>query len=272
MGKLKAVTPIVLALLIAFAGSLFLYRWVKMQTAPTEVVTIEAEAVPVAVAAVSLPWGTKLKHEMMKTTPYLRESLPAGYCSECGSLEGRVLVTPLKENEPILESRLAPETIDSGGVSAIVPKGKRAIAVKGDKVIGISGFIRPGNRVDVLVTMNDPINKKEITKTVLENILILATGTQIEEKDKGEPSPVDVYTLEVTPDDAEKLSLAATGGRLQFALRNVTDTETVMTSGATASQTLSSYKKHAARKRGGIRYHTVEIIRDGKVIRKRVGS
>lgn len=272
MGKYKAVIPIVLALVIAFAGSVFLYRWVKTQTAPTEVVKIEAEAVPVAVAAVGLPWGTKLKSEMMKTVPYLKESLPEGHYSECSAIEGRVLITPLKENEPILEYRLAPETVDSGGVSAVVPMGKRAIAVKGDKVIGISGFIRPGNRVDVLVTMTDPNNKKEITKTVLENILVLATGTQIEEKDKGEPSPVDVYTLEVTPDEAERLSLAATEGKLHFALRNVTDTETVMTSGATKSRTLSSYKKQAVRKKGGTRYHSIEIIRDGKVIKQRVTS
>ena len=75
---------------------------------------------------------------------------------------------------------MAPDSVTTGGVSAIVKPGKRALAVKGDKVIGLSGFIRPGNWVDVLVTITNPLNKRKITKTVLENILVLATGIEIE--------------------------------------------------------------------------------------------
>jgi pilus assembly protein CpaB len=129
-----------------------------------------------------------------------------------------------------------------GGVSAVIKKGMRAVAVKGDKVIGISGFIQPGNRVDVLVTLKDPKSRIEITKMVLSNVLVLATGTEIQEKNDGKPSPVDVYTLEVDPEQAEKLALAATEGKLQFALRNMTDMETILTKGATVSQTLASLR------------------------------
>jgi len=114
--------------------------------------------------------------------------------------------------------------------------------VKGDKVIGLSGFILPGNFVDVLVTVTDPATKSRITKTVLERIPVLATGTEIEEDDKGDTAPVDVYTLEVTPEQAEKLALAATEGRIQFALRNVTDTEAVLTRGATIPETLGALR------------------------------
>ena len=242
MGRLKALIPIALALIVATGGSVFLYKWLKIKTTPTEVVKMEAEAVPVVVATVDLPWGTKLQKEMLKTVPYLKESLPDGYQSNPDLLAGRVVISPFKASEAVLESRLAPENVTVGGVSAVIKPGMRAVAVKGDKVIGISGFIQPGNRVDVLVTLKDPNTKNETTKMVLSNVLVLATGTEIQEKNDGKPSPVDVYTLEVDPEQSEKLSLAAAEGKLQFALRNSMDMETVLTKGATISQTLASLR------------------------------
>jgi pilus assembly protein CpaB len=242
MGRWKAFIPIILALIVATGGSVFLYKWIQVKTAPAAVVQVEAQAVPVVVAATDLTWGTKLTKEMLKTVPFLRESLPAGYLSDPEALEGRVVMTPLKEREPVLESRLASTDVTVGGVSAVIKPGMRAVAVKGDKVIGISGFIQPGNRVDVLVTMRDPSTSNEITKMVLSNVLVLATGTEIEDSRDGKPRPVDVYTLEVDPEQAERLGLAAAEGKLQFALRNMTDQETVLTKGATIAQTLRSLR------------------------------
>ena len=241
MKRWRAILPIFLALVVALTASFFLYKWLQRQRAPKEVVkVVESEAVPVVVAAVDLPWGTKLNSEMIKRTPYLKESLPPGYFSDSDAMEGRVLIVSLKQNEPILETKLAPTSVTTGGVSAVVTPGKRAISVKGDKVLGISGFIKPGNRVDVLVTLKH--GKQETTKIVLENVLVLATGKEIQENDKGNPSPVDVYTMEVTPEEGEKLTLAASKGKLQFALRNVTDTEIVLTKGATVDKTLSAFR------------------------------
>ena len=242
MGRWKAFIPIALALMVATGGSLFVYKWLQAKTAPAAVVQVEAQAVPVVVAAADLNWGTKLTVEMLKTVPFLKESLPAGFVSDPNDLVGRVVISALKQREPVLESRLAPKEVTMGGVSAVIKAGMRAVAVKGDKVIGISGFIQPGNRVDILVTMKDPNTKNEITKMVLSNVLVLATGTEIEEKRDGKPSPVDVYTLEVDPEQAERLALAAAEGKLQFALRNATDTETVLTQGATIAQTLRSLR------------------------------
>ncbi len=242
MKRWRAILPIFLALVVALTASFFLYKWLQRQRAPKEVVkVVESDAVPVVVAAVDLPWGTKLNSEIIKRTPYLKESLPPGYFSDSDAMEGRVLIVSLKQNEAILETKLAPTSVSTGGVSAVVTPGKRAIAVKGDKVLGISGFIKPGNRVDVLVTLKHG-KKNETTKIVLENVLVLATGKEIQENDKGNPSPVDVYTMEVTPKEGEKLTLAATKGRLQFALRNVTDAEIVLTKGATINKTLSSFR------------------------------
>ena len=267
MGKWKAFVPLALGLVIASLVGLFAYKWLNVQRTQKEVVNVESEALPVAVAAIDLPWGTKLSPEMVKTLLYIKESIPSGAFLEPELLKERVLISPLKQNEPILECRLAPDSVTVGGVSAIVKPGKRALAVKGDKVIGLSGFIRPGNWVDVLVTITNPLNKREMTKTVLENILVLATGAEIEEnKEGGKPHSVDVYTLEVTPKEGEKLSLAANHGKLHFALRNVIDKETVLTNGATVSGTLASFRPK--KKRAGKTF-TVEIIEGDKMTKKK---
>lgn len=241
MGNWRALVPIAISLVIAVIGSIFLYKWIERQRGPKETVRVEkTEAVPIAVAAANLPWGTKLKPEMIKMAPYLKQSLPAGYFSSTSDLKDRVIVLPLKLNESITEAKLAPTSVKTGGVSAILKPGTRAIAVKGDKVIGISGLINPGNRVDVIVTVKDPAIEKVRSKIVLENLLVLATGTQIQRNEKGEPMPVDVYTMEVTPEQAERLALAASQGRLNFALRNATDSEDIMTRGVTIPQLLGS--------------------------------
>jgi len=243
MKRWRAIFSISLALVVALSASFFLYQWIKTQRSPQEVVrVVESEAVPIVVAAVDLPWGTKIKPEMIKSAPYLKESLPPGHISDLAAMTGRVLIATVKQDEPILEARLAPTSVTTGGVSAVIPPGKRALAVKGDKVLGISGLINPGNRVDVLVTMTGKKKGREITKIVLEHILVLATGKEMQKNDKGDPSPVDVYTLEVTPEEGEKLALAAAKGKLQFALRNVTDAETVLTHGATVDKTLASFR------------------------------
>jgi pilus assembly protein CpaB len=281
MGRWKAFIPVALALIIATGGSVYLYNWLQGKTTPTDLVKLkgdQVEAVTVVVAATDLNWGTKLKKEMLKTVPYMKESLPEGHFSDPAMLEGRVVVTPLKMREPVLEYRLAPVNVTTGGVSAVIKSGMRAVAVKGDKVIGISGFIQPGNRVDVLVTLKDPRNKEETTKLVLSNVQVLAAGTEVEENEEGKPNPVDVYTLEVDPEQAEKLSLAATKGKLQFALRNMMDTETVLTKGATIPQTLASLrgdppkpKTPEAVKRWVPRTQstTVEMIKGGKVSKQK---
>jgi pilus assembly protein CpaB len=267
MGKWKAFVPLALALVIASLVGIFAYKWL-IQTTQKKVVSVESEAVPVAVAAADLPWGTKFSPEMVKTLPYLKESLPPGSFLDTESLKGRVLISPLKKNELVLECRLAPDSVTTGGISAIVKPGKRALAVKGDKVIGLSGFIRPGNWVDVLVTTTNPLNKRKITKIVLENILVLATGVEIEEtKEGGKPHSVDVYTLEVTPVEGEKLSLAANHGKLHFALRNITDKEIVLTNGATISGTLASFRPK--KKKQASKTFTVEVIEGSKMIKKK---
>jgi len=148
---------------------------------------------------------------------------------------------PINSKELILESALAPEGVTKGGVTAILKPGKRAVALAGNKLMGVSGFVNPGDHVDILMQTTDPKTSETINKTVFENVRILATGTQLVTNAEGQPSPVDSYTFEVTPEEGERLTLAASSGKLQFALRSVLDSETVLTTGATSKEILASY-------------------------------
>ena len=234
MGRWRAVVPIVLALVVAVVASFLLYKWMKKQTAPKKVA--EVKTVQVVVAEVDLHPGMKLKSEMMKTVSYLEESLPMGHFIAPEKAAGRVVITPMKRQELILESRLAPATVKQGGMAAIITPGKRAVSIAGNKVLGSSGLINPGDRVDILLTADGK------NKTVFENVLVLATGPQLRRNSEGKPSPVNVYTLEVTPEQGEKIILAASSGKIHFALRSVLDTETVLTTGATRKEILAAYR------------------------------
>jgi len=243
MGKWRAVVPIVLALVIAVVASVLIYKWMKKQTAPKEVAKVEEVNIKqAAVAQVNLPAGSKLKEEQFKTVSFLEESLPPGYFSDPKKLIGRVVIKPINSKELILESGLAPVGVTKGGVTAILKPGKRAVALAGNKLMGISGFVNPGDHVDILMQTTDPKTSETVNKTVFENVRVLATGAQLVTDAEGKPSPVDSYTLEVTPEEGERLTLAASSGKLQFALRSVLDSETVLTTGATPKEILASYR------------------------------
>jgi len=237
MGKNKVIFGI--GMLASLIAGLLSYTWMQGNALAQRRAT---ETQPVVVAATDLKWGTAISKEMVKGLPFLKRTLPPGSFRDAASVEGRTLVYPVREGEPILESQLAPRTADAGGIAAVIGPRKRAMAVKVDKVIGVSGFIHPGNRVDVVATFNRLGNDSTpATKTVIENVLVLAAGPEMEKTGKGEKSaPVDVITLEVTADEGEKLALAATEGKLQLALRNQADSEEVPTQGTTVARLMSS--------------------------------
>ena len=241
MAKYKSFISFGIAIFLALVATVLVINWLQQKGQKKAAAPIETQEV--AVAKADLSWGTELSQEMIETKPFLKTSLPAGNFSDLSSLVGRVLISPVMASEPILESRLAPVTAKAGGVAAVLSPDKRAIAIKADKVIGVSGFIHPGNRVDVLVTIDvERASNKPVTKTILENILVLASGPEIVRKSKKEESsPVDVITLEVTLEEAEKLALAATEGKILLVLRNFNDTKNVLTKGMTIPTLLTSY-------------------------------
>ena len=180
----------------------------------------------VAVAKVQIPLGTKIVAEQVSIVQFPKESTPDGTFETPDKLVGRVAVMNIPAREPITESRLAPEGT-AAGLSAVIPEGYRAMTVKVDDAAGISGFIQPGTLVDVVVVidpregsgMQDPISK-----IVLQNIKVLANGQNIDKpQDQREANSVKAVTLQVTPEQAEKLALASNEGKLQLVMRNQID-------------------------------------------------
>jgi pilus assembly protein CpaB len=180
----------------------------------------------VAVAKVAIPLGTKIIPEQLMVVQFPKESIPDGSFDSPEKLAGRVAVVNIAPREPVTEARLAPIGT-AGGLSAVIPEGYRAMTVKVDDVVGISGFIMPGTLVDVVVVI-DPAEKAgmqdPISKIVLQNIKVLANGVNIDQpEDQREANSVKAVTLLVTPDQAEKLALASSEGKLQLVMRNSID-------------------------------------------------
>src|SRR5215510_1273382 len=180
----------------------------------------------VAVAKVAIPVGTKILPEQVMVVPFPKESMPEGHFESGDKLGGRIAVVNIGPREPITEAKIAPEG-SVGGLSAIIPEGYRAMTVKVDDVVGISGFIMPGTLVDIVVVIDPDEHagmQNPISKIVLQNIKVLANGQNIDKpEDQREANSVKAVTLQVTPEQAEKLALAATEGKLQLVMRSQID-------------------------------------------------
>lgn len=196
------------------------------------------------VAAVDLQLGQPLNPEQLKQVEWPRDSIPNGAFQKTEDLNGRIAKTAIQRGEPILESKLAPVG-SKAGLSAVIPPGKRAMTVKVNEVIGVAGFALPGTYVDIMVSTQEEgaqqANKdRQISKIVLERILVLAIAQEAT-RDESKPKVVSAVTLEVTPEQAEKLDLARSVGSLSLVLRNQVDPQATATEGAT-KQTLLSEK------------------------------
>ncbi|MFV0421268.1 Flp pilus assembly protein CpaB [Oleidesulfovibrio sp.] len=236
----SSLIQISLALILALVAGVLVFR--MMRTPARQVQVQEVPKVTLAVAAADIAKGTKLREEHLKIAEFLQQSAPKGAFASTEEVIGRVVATAVSAGEPLTPARLVNDTTQYGGVSTMVMPGKRAVAVKGNKVLGIAGFIRPGNHVDVLVTIDDNRRKDDtaVTKTVLENIRVLATGTELQQEgDDSTTSPVDIYTLEMTPDEVEILSLASARGQIHFSLRNPADKDSILTKGIDIPRTLT---------------------------------
>ena len=195
----------------------------------------------VVVAKVAIPLGTKIIPEQLSVVQFPRESMPDGVYDSVEKLVGRVAVTNIAVREPVTEAKLAAEGT-AGGLSAVIPEGYRAITVKVDDVVGISGFLQPGAMVDVVVVIDPAENSSQdpISKIVLQNIKVLANGQNIDQpKNEREANSVKAVTLQVTPEQAEKLVLAANEGKLQLVMRNGIDQGDAQTPGVNKRSLLS---------------------------------
>src|SRR6478752_2337239 len=183
-----------------------------------------APGVEVVVAANDIAVGAKVGESDVKTVRYTAADLPANAFHLKTSVVGRGAILPIAKGEFFLPNKLAGENAGSG-MPSLIPPGMRAISVRVNEVIGVAGFVVPGTRVDVLLTGNPSGAPEQQTTTVLENVAVIATGQKLERNTAGEPQLTPVITLLVSPDDAQKLTLATTQGKIQLALRNPLDTK-----------------------------------------------
>jgi pilus assembly protein CpaB len=225
--RLRHLVVIGVAVVTAALASFGVYLTLKRMP----VREVEVAHTFVVVASRALPTGVRLAAADLKVVPWPANSMVAGGFSKIDTVVDRGLLSSVVENEPVVESKLA--HADGGaGLPSAIPTGMRAMSVKVNDVIGVAGFLDPGTRVDLMVT----IRRKEdsTSRTVVSNVQVLTAGTRGDQqrpKDAKTPSSAAVVTLLVSPEDAERIALAQTEGQIMLSLRNPLDTEQTASAG-----------------------------------------
>src|SRR5437867_9891594 len=209
-----------LSLTLSVAATILAYRFLSSRLAPP------TDVVAIVVASRHISVGARLTAGDLRVVTWPKSVLMEGSVANHVEVIGRGAVVSMLANEPILESKLAAKEAGAG-LAAIIPEGMRAVAVKVNDVIGVAGFALPGTRVDVILSGSpDRGTETDTTKIILENVQVLASGQNVEQDANGKPQNVQVITLLVTPEQAQKLALGSVDGRIQLALRNSMDLAT----------------------------------------------
>jgi pilus assembly protein CpaB len=231
----RTLIVVTVAVLVATLATLAVYQ--AVQRVPVR--EVEAPGTPVLVAARDLPVGTMLANTDVKVASWPARSPIAGAFATAEEVMNRGLIADVATNEPITAAKLAP--VEAGaGLPPVIPAGMRAISVQVNDVIGVAGFVTPGNRVDVVATIAKQENS--MSRVVVSNVRVLASGTRFDqEKSKnGQPIQSTVVTLLVTPADGERIALASVEGKLHLTLRNPLDGDMTTTSGVRVASLLGA--------------------------------
>jgi pilus assembly protein CpaB len=235
----------VLAIAVLAGGGLAYGTYNMMQNQPVK--TVATPTQPVVVAAVDLSLGAELKADDLKVLSFPAGQAPEGSFAQSQEIVGRGLIVSVVKGEPILPAKLASKEAGAG-LPPVIPDGMRAVSVRVNEVIGVAGYVLPGSRVDVIATASPTSQMADTTsKVVLANVLTLTAGTRMEQDQKdGKPVQVTVVTLAVTPEQAERLALASTEGKIQLALRNPLDQSAPATPGIRPAVLLGMAKQPAS--------------------------
>jgi pilus assembly protein CpaB len=240
MARMRVFLVLLLALTAGGALALGTYNYVSNSSSQGST-GAAIPSKPVVVAASDLPLGSELTADDVKVIEWPASSVPADAISDPKEAVGRGLVMAVVQYEPILPLKLASKEAGSG-LPPVIPPGLRAVSVRVNEVIGVAGYVVPGTRVDVLTTINPGQQQTTMTsKVILTDVQVLAAGTKLDNTaDKDKPVPVSVVTLLVNPDEAERLTLAASEGKIQLALRNPLDRSAPATRGVRPAVLLGS--------------------------------
>ena len=246
MNRKRILGIVAFAFCLALVASLGAYRFLSEKNQMAE--SAKLQTVGVAVAVVDIPLGTTINSNQVGVSLWPRNLYPKDAFTTAAPVVGRIAMRDFLRGEPIVESRLVPKDKSSGLLSLKVPAGMRAFTVKVNEVVGVGGFIVPDSRVDVVVTtaVSPQRQQEQVAKTFLQNILVLAAGQVVEQKDN-KPVTVNTVTLAVTPDESEKLALASNDGKIQLVMRNFADAQKVETPGSDKGGLLSSMRPKPSR-------------------------
>lgn len=235
----------VVALIFAGLASWGVYNYLQQETKKSKLTKTDQTVV----ATADLPVGTKLNATQLKVASWPKESRPPGSFADATPVVDRVVVRQIAAGEAVTEQKLLPKDIKAGAgmMTYVVPEGHRAVTVGVNEVAGVAGFLSPNNRVDIVLSTLIPRSSppENISKIILQDVPILATGQVATEQKDGKPLIVPTVTLDLTPEDAEKLILASTKGTLQLLLRNVIDKAPAETRGATIFKVLGGVERTA---------------------------
>ena len=207
---------IVISLLLAVGAAWVANRWLITQNEQREAAS---DTVPVAAAAIDIPFGTRIEPRHVVMIQMLKDSAPQGVFPASAAVEGKIARAPIMKGEILLAGRFA-DAGEGSTLATVITENMRAVSVRVNDVVGVAGFLLPGNRVDVVSAYRD--GQETRSETIVQNVKVLAVD-QTAATEKNEPVVVRAVTLEVTPVDAEKLALAAERGAIQLALRNPLD-------------------------------------------------
>lgn len=269
MGARRLGFALVAALIISIVITSFFYLRVTRQQA-----VARPQTKLVVAAKSALQPGTPLTADNLTEIDWPMNVSLEGLIDKKADAVGRILIYAVEANEPVLKHDMAPS--GSFGLAAKIPDGMRATSVKTNEVTDVAGFIFPGSHVDVEVTMRpDNSASGPITRTVLQNVQVLATGKKMDPDPNGKPENVSVVTLLVTPEESEKLALLQNQGTIHFVLRNGGDTATPNTAPVDMAELTGIPRKAptvraaAHVKRDGAAkapQYTVETFTGGKVL------
>lgn len=225
----RFLSVLLFAVVVAGLASLVLYLQIRSKLNLDE----PPAANQIIVATRQLEVGTVIKEGDVKSVPWAGD-LPQGSLATVEAAYKRGVISTIYPSEPVLETRLAAEGA-GGGLAATIPKGMRAVGLKVDQVIGVAGFVVPGMRVDIIVAGNpgqEYSDRGTMSKLLLQNIEVLSAGQNIQRDAEGKPIQVQVVNVLVTPEQAERVTLASSEARIQLVLRNPLDQDEVSTTGA----------------------------------------
>lgn len=238
-----------LALAIAAASVAGFSTLRLLSTRPTAPARSDVAATRAVVATRNLAVGSLVTEQDVQVVAWPASPLPEGFISDPADVIGRGLIADVRANEPFLATKIA-EKGSGAGLPIVIPEGMRALSISVDEVIGVAGFVLPGTRVDVLLTMQPPGQQESMTQVILQNVRALTAGQVVQRDAEGKPLTVSVVTLMVTPEQAETLTLAATQGRIQLALRNMMDVDSVTTPGIRTAALFDLSRGRAPVRRG----------------------